>query len=518
MKTFCLFTFIAFTQITMAQTKMKSTHLSIFKNGSYYCMQEGIGKVANKNFSVVVPDNPLYGTIWMATTKDAKVNYINVKQDTVKTKHEVETLLDMLNANKGRIARLTMNYGGTAPLVEVGGTIVKYYSDRNTVKLKSGDKTSMLTLNNLVKVEIEGEPVERYEMDSFARVARVYVDKTNGELPFSMIYMQNGMNWVPAYALKLTDDKIGRLEMKATIENNTENIVDCDVNLVVGNPQMAYANQIDPIAQGYFPQPVQQQYNYKAMQMNNVAPATADYESTYSGAAQPFNQEITYTTEGEKDNDLYHYRLGSISMNKNSKTIVPISTNTIIYKDVYEVDLYDYTNYFNNRACYQDPNRKFEAYHSLKFVNNTKAPLTSASIFVVNEKNEPLAQDQIKYTPINGEASVRLSKAIDVIIESSEEEKTRTDNYKKINKQNYGLVVIKGEIEVANYQDKAIILKTSKVVNGEVTTQSDNGKTTKLKNNYYGYLNPNTTINWDIDLAPNQKKKITYEYEVLVPM
>jgi hypothetical protein len=241
-------------------------------------------------------------------------------------------------------------------------------------------------------------------------------------------------------------------------------------------------------------------------------------ESDNMRSAAPFNVEISYETEGEKDNDLYYYRLGAISMSKNSKTIVPMSTNTVIYKDVYEVDLYDYTSYYNNRACYPDPNRKFEAYHSLKFTNNTKAPITSASVFVVNEKNEPLAQDQLKYTPVGGEASIRLSKAIDVVIKSEEEEKSRNDNYKKLNKINYGLVIIKGEIEVANYQDKAIVLKTTKNVNGEVTQISDNGKSTKLKNNYNGYVNPNTTISWDVNLAPNEKKKITYEYEVMVQM
>ncbi|MBK8846102.1 MAG: hypothetical protein IPO27_05785 [Bacteroidetes bacterium] len=49
--------------------------------------------------------------------------------------------------------------------------------------------------------------------------------------------------------MKLINDKEARLEMKALIENFSEEIKDADVNLVVGSPQMRYGLALDPLYQ-----------------------------------------------------------------------------------------------------------------------------------------------------------------------------------------------------------------------------------------------------------------------------
>ncbi|MBK8845981.1 MAG: hypothetical protein IPO27_05140 [Bacteroidetes bacterium] len=68
------------------------------------------------------------------------------------------------------------------------------------------------------------------------------------------------------------------------------------------------------------------------------------------------------------------------------------------YQDIYDARLYDHVNYCNTRNIYNDPNQKFEVYHSVKFKNSTPAPITTAPIFVVSQLEDPLAQDEISYT------------------------------------------------------------------------------------------------------------------------
>lgn len=501
----------------MAQTKMKSGSISIFKNGTYFTLQQGNAKPVNKNFTVLVPDNPLYGTIWIGVGKDNKIDYISVKQDTVKSKHEAKSIQDLLKANINKMAKVYVNVGGNNPINMISGEVKEVYSDYQTLKIKNGDKITMIGLNNIMQVDIEGGANDKFEIDSIARIAKIYLDKNLSEVPVNMIYMQRGINWVPSYALKVLDDKNAKLEMKATLENTVENLQNCEVNLVVGNPQMFYGTQIDPIALGFQPQLYgNDSDDYGNMQLMNAAPAYGGYARAEADMAVFKAEE--FTTSGEKEHDLYYYRLGTINLEKNSKTIVPISSSSVVFKDIYEVDIYDYTMYYNNRTIYPDPQRKFDVYHKLRFDNTTGSPLTTASIFVINEKEEPLAQDQLEYTPSGSEVDVKLSKAIDVLIKSEEEEKNRTDNVKKINKVNYGKVVLKGEIEVANFQDKKIKLNTKKTVNGEVLSQSDSGKVVKQKQYYNTYINPVSIISWEIELAPGEKKTLTYEYEVLVPM
>jgi hypothetical protein len=78
----------------------------------------------------------------------------------------------------------------------------------------------------------------------------------------------------------------------------------------------------------------------------------------------------------------------------------------------------------------------------------------------------------------------------------------------------YSKVTIKGSIPVENLQDKAISLNVSKYINGHILDVSDNGKI-NIPGKYTG-LNPSSNAEWTIELKPNEKKTITYTYEVYV--
>jgi len=131
---------------------------------------------------------------------------------------------------------------------------------------------------------------------------------------------------------------------------------------------------------------------------------------------------------------------------------------------------------------------------------------------VVNQKEQFLAQDLLKYTPVGGSVDIKLSKAIDIVMRNAEEETLRTDQAKKVGKVNYGRVVIKGTINLNNFQNKEVTVVIKKNVNGSVLSQSDGAKTTKGIS--YIEQNPNSTIAWEVKLGVNSKKVLTYEYEV----
>jgi hypothetical protein len=107
---------------------------------------------------------------------------------------------------------------------------------------------------------------------------------------------------------------------------------------------------------------------------------------------------------------------------------------------------------------------------------------------------------------------VRLSKAIDIIMKNSEEEKTRDDNAKKIGKTNYSKVVLKGTVNVDNFQNKEVTVTVTKSINGTVLSNNAEGKVTKV--NSYNYVNPASNIKWEVKLGANDKKVLNYEYEV----
>src|SRR4051812_24866626 len=97
-------------------------------------------------------------------------------------------------------------------------------------------------------------------------------------------------------------------------------------------------------------------------------------------------------------------------------------------------------------------------------------------------------------------------------MKNSEDEKNREDNAKKIGKTIYSKMVLKGTVNVDNYQEKDVTVTITKTLNGTVVAQSDGAKVTKV--NSYNYINPSSNIKWEVKLNANEKKVLTYEYEV----
>lgn len=494
----------------MAQ--LKTTKISIFKNGSYFLLKEGEVKVKNNQFLMDIPEHALMGTFWINAGNDNRVKMISLRDDTVKKNATIESTSDMLKASIGKNVTLRYMHSKDLPVRELSGQLMSYNHATAAIKIKGGDgKITFATATNLIEVTSDITS-EKFSADSVYRMMRVSLTKNN-DTKINYMAMQTGMNWQPQYVLKLINDKDARLEMKALIENFSEEIKDADVNLVVGSPQMRYGLTMDPLTNNYLTNVYQPQYgNSNNYMYQNAAPSMAK-SMVAEGDASVVGGGQEYSTEGEKNSDLYFYRTGNIDLPKNSKSIIYLASQQVDFQDVYDAVLYDHVNYCNTRNIYNDPNQKFEVYHSVKFKNSTPAPITTAPIFVVSQLEDPLAQDEISYTPVGSEASVKLSKAIDVELKNTEEEVSREDNAKRINKTVYTKVILKGTINAANFQDKKITLNLKKNVQGEVTA-SDGGKVTKTRSGYHGALNPNSEVKWDISLGANEKKVITYTYEV----
>jgi hypothetical protein len=151
-------------------------------------------------------------------------------------------------------------------------------------------------------------------------------------------------------------------------------------------------------------------------------------------------------------------------------------------------------------------------FHFIEIKNTANVPLTTAPVTIVNEKEQFVAQDDLNYTPVGAPSTIRISKAVDIIMKNAEEESTRTDNAKKIGKKTYSSIKLKGTVTIQNYQNKEVTVCATKEVNGDVTVASESGKIIKHKGNTG--INPYTQIKWDVKLAANEKKTLTYEYEV----
>ncbi len=457
----------------------------------------------------------------------------------------------------------------------LSGTLVSFNKQSGLIKLKTTDgKVILINADNLNDIDLDANANDTFKDDTLIRRANIYLDKPVAEAPFNQVSMQTGLQWQPSYFIKLENDKDARLIMKATVENGTEISYDkIDLDLVVGSPQLFFGTTIDPVSHFFAPPPPPLSYNwdyegdgsedlnyrgsrfrraftrkeftitetnvngaaiyYTQPVITSGAPAMygmMDGLTKISTGDEPISNTIwdasgayqvalditvdkDYSSEGKKSADLYYYKAGKVSLPKNTKTVLPISQSTIAYKHVYEAAIGDITNYAYNKAILNDEAKTVDVFHSLKLTNKTAAPLTEASVFVVNENEDPIAQDKITYTPINEDVSIKLSKAIDVSVKSKENEIGKDEKARKFNKKTYDKVMLKGTVDIINSLDKTITLTLKKALRGEVT-KTDGG--TVVKPGRFLDINPISLIKWDIDLKPGEKKTIVYEYEVYI--
>lgn len=495
-----------------AQSPLNTKKVTVFKNATALIVKEGTAPVKNGNAVLPIPGEALFGTYFVGSAKDNAVKNIVFRNDTVKKQEESKTVQQYLAGNLNKT--VTISYSPTQGIDKtVTGKVVHYDLKAGILKFVS-DKGNSIILNegSIYQADFKEDPSAYYMGDTVKRMIVLRPDKPADNLQLQEIYMTGGINWLPSYYLRLKDDKNARIEMKAVLENQVEDLKYAEVELVVGAPQMKYSSQADPMT-----------YDYITIGNSGYAGGAAGrvYMQSNAMASKAMNEvaadagyfDESFTTEGEKAGDMYIYKLGKVTLPNKAKGSFPIFAGNVEYKDKYEGTIYDVTNFFSNRFV-PDNEQTFDVFHSLELKNTSSVPFTTASVMVVNEKDQFVAQDELKYTPAGATSSIRLSKAVDIVMKNTEEEKGREDNAKKIGKQIFSKVTLKGTVNVANYQDKEVTITITKNVNGTVTATKDGAKVT-AKRSVYNNQNPNTDIKWEVKLGANEKKDLNYEYEVL---
>lgn len=490
-----------------AQQPLPLKKITIFKNGSCLLAREGKTAVKDGAARLPIPQEVLFGGYWIGATGGNTIQSLTFKKDRFEKKETAKEFWQYLSGNVGKAVTVSIMAKNNET---ISGKIVGFEKESGIVKLKQDNgKITFLQTANIFQLDFNEEANSSFVQDSALRMVLLKPEKATNELNLQQLSMQAGVNWVPSYLLKIKDEKTARLEMKAVVENGIEDINDAETELVVGSPQMYFGMRRDPITYDYlttdgassqeFQQPSQMLSNVAFARMDKVAEA----ESAFGGS---------FSTEGEKSGDLYIYKIGKISLPNRSKGSYPVFASPVEYKHKYEGVIPDKTNYYNSRFI-DNNETNFDVYHSLELRNNTQVPFTTAPVLVVTEKEQFLAQDILKYTPVGGTVDVKLSKAIDIVMRNAEEESQRNDSYKKINSFMYSRVVVKGSINISNLQSKEVTVNVKKLLAGTVLSQSDGGKAVKTGIGYDN--NPGSSIAWEIKMPVNSKKTLNYEYEVL---
>jgi hypothetical protein len=476
--------------------------LTIFKNGTYFIKKSATVNVVNSSFTIPIANNILFGSYWLATSKDATIKSITVKEDTFLVQKKCTTIDDYLKANINKQIILSTEYNLKENLA---GLLVNFDENTKMIKVKTIENKIIITNASLYnKLSLSDNQSYVTYVDSVATLSTIKLNQPVTTTTVSSLSLEEGIKWYPSYLLTIINDKEATLAMKATITNTGQSFYNMDVDIVIGSPVMFYGKTLDPICTKYLNDNI-----FSSRENNSINFQMANRSSYEKEYAPEDDEENTGATEGTKMDDLYFYKLGKVDVEKQASLIVPVFSSTISYEDIYTADIPV------NTTADNEEKKSLEVQHIYRIKNTTQAPLTTGSMLVINQKEMPVSQSQINYTPQKSTQDIFIAKAIDVQIKNEELEIKR----EKIDKKNsssydYEKVNYGGNIYLKNLQNKKIKICVSKRLNGNALKTNLGGKIKKIKEEGK-YGNPTSIIEWEIELEVGQKLALNYEYSII---
>ena len=510
---FSLFPLLAFGQ-------MKTKSIAIFKNGQSFVMKSG--NVATPEGNYVMRDklpNALFGTLWF-DAPNTEISSIASYQDSVMTKREqdIASHANLLQRNIGKEVKIHLNNEVDESSFTYKGTIEKVYPQSNNqsiIILKEANNWITLKETDITKVFFLEEPNYDYSIDipELKPVIELEFANKAASQNLDMMYLQNGLKWVPQYLLNLESENKGSLVLQAEIANDVEDIENVPVDFVVGVPNFKYATQnallVDFLGQIGIPGN-RNQFTQNAFSNSNIA---------YGVEAAP-SAPITdaSSVEGSENEDLFFYNIPSLTLPKGGRAVKTLFKEAVKLSHVYETNLTANTenhhSYKQASLLVQTPQNP--VYHVVKLENTTNQPWTSAPILVMNEqgRKRPISQDLMKYTASGSNAFVKLTETPDVKISHTEEQTEVKPNAKRWRNNNYTLYKISGKIKVQSFKKKAMDLNIRRQITGTLLKTSKDW----LKGGLVNFNSPNEKNNvcWELKVPAKGEMTIEYEYDVYV--
>jgi hypothetical protein len=215
---------------------------------------------------------------------------------------------------------------------------------------------------------------------------------------------------------------------------------------------------------------------------------------------------------GMMTEDLFFYRQPDVNLKRSDRGYYVLFTAESDYEHIYEWEIADV---IQDTVYAQRPEDQPEdVWHSLKFKNTSGRPFTTASAVTMKD-GELLGQDMMRYTSVNADATVRITKALDVAAESAEEEVERKRDALVIRGNYYDLVTLKGTLRVMNRKTDPVTLKITKFLTGELVSADGMPKKTAVAKGLRA-VNQRLKLDWTLDLKPGDKRELTYTYTVYI--
>lgn len=493
--------FIAGAALAPAPLQLAVSSASLFKNGYAVVVREAPLR-GNGEYIIEEMPQAVLGTLWITASPGVKISSLIVTNQETTTENAAQSLDEILRANVGRVLKM-----------RIGERILEgklLSADGQVLVIQEEGGTRVVNKNTVSEIFADGDIIWKTSSKSTKPVMKVNLTAgTNAKL--SIVSLERGLTWMPGYSIDISGDKKLKLVSKATILNDLADLPNIEVRLITGFPNVPFIGYWDPLTSR---QSVEQ-FTGQLMQMGTPAQLRERRDGFANQMAAPaakmsFDEAFnTSPLPGLSAEDLFFYRLPGIDMKKGDRGYFILLAMESDFSHLYEWDIPDKVN--NNRYS-QDDEKPGDVWHSLKFRNNSKQPLTTGPATIFKD-GEILGQDSLLYTSVGADAVVKMTKALDVRADDVEEEIAREVLTQTVRGNWYDVVTLKGTLSIINRKSDAIEIKVTKELTGEMVGADDNPKVRTITRGLRA-VNPRQLLEWTIPLKAGEKRTITYSYKV----
>jgi len=538
-------------ETAVPQADVQLQQVSLFKNGVGFFVSEVTVPEKQDSFRIVPLVAASHGTFWVSYPPKVTLESLTAKEVDSKELVEAVTIPELLKANVGCKVRL---FFSDMEKTMTEGTIKYFAEDRersrpnpyapgradysgrdyiqppfqsHVVVLDTDAGEVAIEPYNVRRIEfLGGEAKRSFEQKKKVVELQVLLVGRAPRKALTLSYLAKGITWAPSYIVDITDDDKARVSAKAAVINEVCELDNVTIQLVTGFPHLQFADIVSPLALkedlAQFLQSLvkgESEGGRMRGRANVMYQQPGGYGGYGGGGYEEFVMpEYGAAEAGKVAEDLFLYPVENVHLKKGQVGYLPLFTESVPYKHIYQWKIPDYVNeeerYSYERRQEQEREPDEEVWHCLRMENTGKVPWTTAPAETIKE-GIILGQDTLKFTPVKGETTLRITQAVSVKAEQLELETERKRDAAQLYGRHYDLITVEGKLSVTNFQPKAITLEITKTLSGEVKSSQPKAKIEKQARGLR-QMNAVLKLTWTIKLEPGEQKQLDYIYDVYV--
>lgn len=569
-----------------SELNLTTENVVIFKDGYFLIVKKGIAKTDadGRVFTNDVPDSAILGSFW-AIAQQGKIDSMVAGWEASETegKREINctTVMEIVTANLRKSCSLRLR--SEKPEM-VNGVLLKVLANREMVSegsvrgarsqhdsssgaieteilvdtirgshfvLRTDTGDMMIAADSVSNMTVEGMKTSvEQNVKKLTREKRLTFDfgTPNTDVELSLMYFCPGIRWLPTYRLNLTDKpfvfdwaqgvgvkrasaKTAEILMQGEIINDSEDLIDVPLHVVVGVPNFRFKASPSPMVLEASLKNVlaeaapQVMRNQSIDQFSNTiySQSTSDFRSARStgdsgGLIDGLAGDLT-TSGG---NDLFVYKLKPMSLKKGERASVRILKADIAYRDLYTWDVtvkhspHEFASGHNRRSPLVVS--ESEVWHQVELINDTKVPWTTGAAMLV-DGFQPLAQELLTYTSPGEICRLPMTVSVDLKAGVDDQETGRERDAVRWRNSSYSLVKGKIVAELANNKECEVPVEVRLRFGGRAIEVSDEG-VAKLEgfnpddwsNQGGDPINNSSVVSWKASIKPGECFKPTIDY------